>query len=160
MKWPARSSIGSKKNAGVAGQILNKKGTIGYVSLDYAIASGQPVATIQNKSGNWITPSSESAWLAGEIDMPEDTRIMLTDTPSPNGYPIVGFTWILFIEDLRYRHNTIKQAKAIKDLFYWMISPEAQNLTAELNYAPLSPKAIIAASNIINKIKFKGELIN
>ena len=159
LKWPAPSSLGGKKNAGVAGVVLNKKGSIGYVSLDYAISSGQPVALIKNKAGNWILPSVASAELAGQVNIPPDTRVMLTDTKSPRGYPITGFTWILFMEDLNYRGNTLEQAKAIKALFEWILSSEAQSITTEINYVPLPIAAQERAKTIIAKMRFGDELL-
>ncbi len=159
LKWPASSSLGGKKSAGVAGVVINKKGAIGYVSLDYALSSGQPVALIKNKSGNWIRPSVASAEMASAVNIPPNTMVMLTDTDSPEGYPITGFTWILFMEDLNYRGNSWEQAKAIKSLFEWILSSEAQSITTELNYVPLSPEALERATHIIAKMRFGEKLL-
>src|SRR5258707_8201691 len=58
VKWPM--GLGAKGNEGVAGQIKQLPGTLGYVELAYARQNKLPVAEIKNAAGNFITPSLES----------------------------------------------------------------------------------------------------
>jgi len=88
--------IGGSGSAGVAGQVSQIPGAIGYVELAYAIQNNLPYAQMQNASGNFITPSVDSAKLAADgVTLPDDMKVMITNSPNANAYPIVGFTWIL-----------------------------------------------------------------
>jgi len=57
--WPL--GIGAKGNEGVTAQIKQSQGTIGYVEYGYATQNKLPIAALENKSGNYIAPTPESA---------------------------------------------------------------------------------------------------
>jgi len=59
--WPV--GIGNKGNAGVAGNIRTTLGAIGYVNQSY-IKGEVVAAALQNKNGEYVTPSVESGALA------------------------------------------------------------------------------------------------
>ncbi len=61
VKWPA--GVGAKGNSGVAGVIQNTPGAIGYVNQSY-IKGNVRAAALQNRSGQFIFPSSESGAIA------------------------------------------------------------------------------------------------
>ena len=58
VKWPV--GIGSKGNEGVAGQVKQLPGAIGYVELAYAVRDASSVALIRNASGQFVAPSVAS----------------------------------------------------------------------------------------------------
>src|SRR5208282_762170 len=60
VKWPAAVGVGAKGNEGVAGQVKQLPGAIGYVELIYANQNKLPFADLKNASGNFITPSLDS----------------------------------------------------------------------------------------------------
>lgn len=55
--WPV--GLGGKGNEGVAGQVKQTPGSIGYVELAYAKQNNLPFAAIQNASGSFVVPSPE-----------------------------------------------------------------------------------------------------
>ena len=57
VKWP--SGVGAKGNSGVAGVIQNTPGAIGYVNQSY-IKGKVKAAALQNLSGEFVTPNTES----------------------------------------------------------------------------------------------------
>src|SRR5204863_9077773 len=64
------TGIGGKGNEGVAGQIKQTPGALGYVELIYALQHKMPYADVKNSSGEFITPTLESITAApatGEI---------------------------------------------------------------------------------------------
>ena len=61
VKWP--SGVGAKGNSGVAGVIQNTPGAIGYVNQSY-IKSNVKAAALQNLSGEFVTPNTESGAIA------------------------------------------------------------------------------------------------
>jgi len=54
------TGIGAKGNE-VTAQIQQTQGAVGYVEYGYATQNSLPVAALENKSGNYIAPTPESA---------------------------------------------------------------------------------------------------
>jgi len=153
LSWPV--GLGGKGNPGVAGLIKQIPGSIGYVELIYAEQNDLPVAKIQNKSGNFIRPSLESSSLSAQIDIPEDTRITITDTDAAEGYPISSFTWLIFYKEQSYNNRTKEKAETLIQLLNWMIH-DGQKYPTELGYASLPASAIEKSKLIIKKVTFNG----
>ena len=61
VNWPA--GVGAKGNSGVAGVIENTDGAIGYVNQSY-IKGNVKAAALQNLSGEFVTPNTESGTIA------------------------------------------------------------------------------------------------
>jgi len=154
LNWPC--GLGAKGNPGVAGLIKQIPGSIGYVELIYALSNNMPFADVQNKAGNFITPSIKSVSLAADINLPDDTRVSLTNTDAEYGYPISSFTWILIYKDLKKGKLTKEKAEALVKLLWWMIH-EGQKYTQKLHYAPLSEKARKKAERLIKSITYEGK---
>jgi phosphate transport system substrate-binding protein len=114
------------------------------------------IALIKNSSGNYIKPSLESTSLAANGDIPADTRISITNSSIENAYPISSFTWIMIYKEQSYNNRTWQDATDLISLLSWMIH-DGQQYTRDLNYAPLPPKAIAAADNILRSVTFQGK---
>lgn len=104
LKWPA--GIAAKGNPGVAGTISQTPGAIGYIGSEYAFALKIPVASLQNQAGNFIVPSTTSISAAASVEIPADTRTMITNSQAPAAYPISCFTWILLYQEQAYNERT------------------------------------------------------
>ncbi len=156
VRWPG--GLGAKGNPGVAGLIKQIPGTIGYIELAYALQNCIPYASIKNRSGSFVEPTLDSIMEASNVELPKDARVMLTDTPSPKGYPLSGFTWIIVYKDQKYGSRTFDRAKALVDLLWWMVH-EGQRFTKPLDYAPLSKRAVKLAEEIIKSINYGGRPI-
>jgi len=153
LKWV--TGIGGKGNQGVAGLIQQIPGSIGYAELIYAVSNEMPTALIQNKSGNFIKPSADGVSLAANMELPDDTRLSLTNTAADLGYPISSFTWLVLYKNMSFEDN---KAKAILDLVSWMIH-DGGKYAAELHYAPLPDAAIKKADVILSSLKNNGKVI-
>jgi phosphate transport system substrate-binding protein len=151
VNWPG--DIGGQGNAGVAGQVQQIPGSIGYVELDYALQNNITYATLKNAAGNYITPSLASTTKAAEgVTLPDDMKVMLTNSANPDAYPIVGFTWMLV-----YVNQTDKdKGTALVNMLWWAIH-NGQQYTAALSYAPLAGGAVTKAENEILSIKYQGQ---
>lgn len=156
LKWP--TGIGGKGNPGVAGLIKQIPGSIGYIELVYALQNKMTYASIENKNGKFIEPTVETVTAAAEVDIPESTVADLTDTSSPNGYPLSSFTWIIVYKEQNYGGRTIEKATELAKLLWWVIH-EGQKHAAELSYSPLPQKAVEAAEKVIKSITYNGEPI-
>src|SRR5437762_11958021 len=55
IKWPV--GLGGKGNEGVAGQVKQMPGSIGYVELAYAKQNKLPYANVRNAAGRYVAPS-------------------------------------------------------------------------------------------------------
>jgi phosphate transport system substrate-binding protein len=137
--WPI--GLGGKGNDGVAGQVKQIPGAIGYVELAYARQNKLAFASIKNAAGAFVAPSVESATAAAEgvaakLNPKTDYRISIANAPGPQAYPITSFTWLLVYQD---RTDPIKGKKLV-DFMRWALTT-GQSSAASLDYAPL-PKAI------------------
>jgi phosphate transport system substrate-binding protein len=151
VEWPV--GIGGEKNAGVAGQVKQIPGAIGYVELAYAVQNNIGWAQLKNAAGNYIEPSLEATTKAAEgVTLPDDMKVMITNSSNPDAYPICGFTWILAFV------NQTDQAKgsALVNMLWWAIHDGQQYSTA-LDYAPLSNTVVTKAENEILSIKYQGQ---
>jgi phosphate transport system substrate-binding protein len=130
VEWP--TGVGGDQNAGVASAIDQQPGGIGYVSYEFAKESGLHVASVINKDGNAVAPSSESvSEAANTVDVPEDFRFAILGVGG-QGYPIAGATWIL-----AYTCGMdANKAEALKAFLTWGLE-NGDDLVVELNYAPL-----------------------
>jgi phosphate transport system substrate-binding protein len=151
VQWPG--DIGGEKNDGVAQQVKQTPGAIGYVELAYAIQNKLTWASMKNKAGNYVQPSLDSTTAASTgVTIPDDTKVMITDSTNPNAYPIVGFTWILAYV------NQPDQAKGESLVYYlWWSIHDGQQYSTDLLYAPLSTDVVKKAEAEIKSISYQGQ---
>ena len=128
--WPV--GIGNKGNAGVAGNIRNQIGAIGYVNQSY-IKGEVVAAALENKNGEFITPSVESGALALNGITLDENLAGTNPNPSAKGaYPIATLTWVL-----AYETGNGNKTEAVKDTFKTLLSTEYQEKASVLGYVPL-----------------------
>src|SRR5438552_4028283 len=91
VNWPI--GLGGKGNEGVAGQIKQTPGALGYVELIYAIQNKMPYADVKNSGGKFVKPSFESITAAmATAQIPDDFRFSITNGHVAASYPICGAT--------------------------------------------------------------------
>jgi len=151
VKWPG--DMGGQGNAGVAGQVQQIPNSIGYVELAYAKQNKLPWAQLKNAAGNFVEPSLAATTAAAEgITLPDDTKVMLTNSANPSAYPIAGFTWILVYTN----QNDKAKAEALAKVLWWGIH-DGQQFTQALDYAALSAAAVQKAENAVLSIQSDGK---
>jgi phosphate transport system substrate-binding protein len=156
VNWPA--GIGGKGNEGVAGLIKQTPGAIGYIELAYAVQNSMPYATMQNKAGKFIVPSTASVSAAANIAIPADSKVSLTNTDAVDGYPISGFSWVVLYKEQSYNSRSKARATNMMKLLQWMIH-DGQKFSTGLNYAPLSPAAVKVGDALLKSVTFDGKPI-
>jgi phosphate transport system substrate-binding protein len=156
VNWPV--GLGGKGNEGVAGLIKQTPGAIGYIELAYAIQNNMAYAKVQNKAGNFITPSIASVTAAANVTIPADSKISLTNTDAADGYPISGFSWVLIYKEQKYGDRNLDRATKLLKLLSWVIH-DGQQFSGPLNYAPLSPAAVTTGDAILKSATFDGKPI-
>jgi phosphate transport system substrate-binding protein len=134
--------VGGKGNEGVTALIKQTPGTIGYVEFGYAEQNKLPVASLENKSGNFVAPTPESGAAAlASVELPENLRIWPVDPETPEAYPITTFSWLLLYK----KYDDAAKLKALKDFVTYGLT-EGQAFAIELGYIPL-PESVVAKAN-------------
>jgi phosphate transport system substrate-binding protein len=156
VNWP--TGIGGNGNEGVAGVVQNTPGAIGYNSLVYAALNGIAYGFVKNKSGNVIEPSLAATSLAAATLLPADTRVLITDTDAPDGYPIAGFAWMLLYENMDANRaiGTRAQAVEVLEFVVWSIT-DGQALSEGLSFARIPAPVLERNLVMIRQIKWQGE---
>jgi phosphate transport system substrate-binding protein len=137
VKWAI--GLGGKGNEGVAGQIRQLQGSIGYVELIYAVENKITYGSVKNAAGNFVKASLDTVTEAAASvkTMPSDFRVSITNAPGKAAYPISSFTWLLIPEQAK----DPQKGKIIADFLKWMVT-DGQKMTAQLSYAPL-PQSVV-----------------
>ncbi len=144
VKWP--TGLGAKGNEGVAGQVKQLPGTIGYVELAYAHQNKLPFAEIKNAEGNFVGPSIASVTEAlGSAKIPDDFRFSMVNPPGTNAYPIAGATWLLVYE----QQKDPAKGKKLVEFLNWALT-QGESMAQTLDYAPL-PQALEA--QVLERVK-------
>ena len=148
VKWPV--GLGAKGNEGVAGQVKQTPGSIGYVELAYAKQNNLPVAAIRNKSGQFVVASvtavtAAAAGAAKALPPNTDYRISIVDAPGADSYPISSFTWILAYQ----KQKDPVKGKKLVDFLNWALT-DGEKMAGALDYAPLPAEM---ASTVRDRLK-------
>ncbi|MCL5098955.1 MAG: phosphate ABC transporter substrate-binding protein PstS [Candidatus Omnitrophica bacterium] len=131
VQWP--SGLGAKGNEGVAGQVKQLEGTVGYVELAYAHQNQLPFAEVKNLDGHFITPSIETVTAAlATAHIPDDFRFSMVNPPGEKAYPIAGATWLLVYQ----KPMDPAKGKKLVEFLKWAMT-EGQKMAPALDYAPL-----------------------
>ncbi len=138
VNWPA--GLGGRGNEGVAATVKQTPGAIGYVELGYALINKMPFGQVQNKAGNFITPSLESVTAAadgamGDMGPDTDFRVSLTNSAGAQAYPISSFTWFL----VRKEYPDAAKARELVKFIWWSLTA-GQAQAPKLGYSPLPTK--------------------
>ncbi len=139
ISWPAGS--GGKGNDGVAGNVKNTVGAIGYVEFNYAFANKLPVTKLANADGKFIDPTpatfNAAASQADWAKAPNAVANML-NLPGANTWPIVSATYIL----VPAHPTDAAKTTEVLNFFNWNLKSGA-GLATELGYLPLPSAAIM-----------------
>ncbi|MEO8560899.1 MAG: phosphate ABC transporter substrate-binding protein PstS [bacterium] len=135
VQWPV--GLGGKGNEGVAGQIKQLPGSIGYVELAYAKQNKLSFADMKNAKGQFVTPTiaavtAAAAGAAAALPANTDYRVSIVNAAGQNAYPISSFTWLLV-----YKTQTdAAKGKKLLDFVRWALT-DGEKSAATLDYAPL-----------------------
>jgi phosphate transport system substrate-binding protein len=135
VQWP--TGLGAKGNEGVAGQVKQTPGAIGYVELAYATQNKLATAHVKNAAGEFVAPSINSvtaaaAGAAAKLPANTDYRVSIVNANGKGAYPISSFTWIIAYE----KQSDAAKEKKLVDFLRWALT-EGQAMEAPLDYAPL-----------------------
>jgi phosphate transport system substrate-binding protein len=146
VEWPV--GMGAEGNEGVSAQIQQTQGAIGYTEYSFAKDKNLQRAVIQNKAGQFIKPSPESAAKAFVgVDVPSDFALVIPDPPASDAYPIVGLTWLL----LYGKYDDPGKVDALKNFIKWSLN-EGDRYASDLGYLPIPNELQEKVINTINTL--------
>ena len=152
--WPV--GIGAKGNEGVAGNVAQTAGSIGYVEYAYAKQNHLTHTRMINKQGQTVSPTVDAfkaaaanADWAGAAS--QNFYIILVDQPGEAAWPITATTYILV-----YKHPVDPAATADVLKFYKWAYHNGQNAALSLDYVPLPDVAVKAIENSWKGIEGSG----
>ncbi len=138
VEWPV--GIGAKGNEGVANNVANTKGAIGYVEYAYAKQNKLNFTKMVNKDGKIVAPTSESFQAAAaNADWAKSPGFyqILTDEPGAKSWPITAATFILLPKQPQ---DEAAASEALK-FFGWAFA-KGGKAAEELDYIPM-PKTVV-----------------
>ena len=138
VQWPA--GIGAKGNEGVANNVANTQGSVGYVEYAYALQNKLTYTKMVNKAGKTVTPTAEAFQAAAanaDWNSQPGFGVILANQPGDNSWPMTAATWILI-----YKQPTDAAAtgEALK-FFAWAYKKGAAT-AQELDYVPMPAKVV------------------
>jgi phosphate transport system substrate-binding protein len=146
-KWTIANVLKGKGNPGVASSVARTPGSIGYVEYQYSVANKLNAAQVQNKQGQFVAPSLQTANQAlANVSFPDNYRVFVGDPGQ--GYPIVGLTWLLVYRN----YPNAAKGTAVKNFVNWVLT-DGQQFNDDLNYtripAPVAQKVIQTVNSAI-----------
>ncbi len=138
VEWPA--GIGAKGNEGVANNVANTKGSIGYVEYAYAKQNKLTHAKMVNKDGKVVAPDASSFQAAAanaDWNSKPGYGVILANQPGANSWPMTAATWILIYKKPQ---DPAAATEALK-FFAWSFA-KGDKMAEELDYVPMPDKVV------------------
>src|SRR6266478_2041379 len=140
VEWPA--GIGAKGNEGVANNVANTKGSIGYVEYAYAKQNKLTDTKMVNKDGKIVAPTSatfQAAAANAKWDSQPGYGVILANQPGAESWPMTAATWILMHAKPQ---DPAAAAEALK-FFAWAYD-KGGKMAEELDYIPM-PSPVVTS---------------
>jgi phosphate transport system substrate-binding protein len=142
VQWPG--GIGAKGNEGVANNVGQTKGSIGYVEYAYAKQNKLTFTKMVNKAGKTVSPTSETFQAAAanaNWKSQPGYGVILANQPGDVSWPMTAATWILI-----YKTPTDAAATGEALKFFAWSYDKGQEMAKELDYVPMP-------TNVVTDIK-------
>ncbi|MGZ3415661.1 MAG: phosphate ABC transporter substrate-binding protein PstS [Isosphaeraceae bacterium] len=139
VEWP--TGIGAKGNEGVANNVAQTKGSIGYVEYAYALQNKLTYTKMVNKDGKTVAPTSEAfqaAAAGADWKSKPGFGVILANQPGAASWPMTAGTWILMYKQPK---DPAASAEALK-FFDWAYK-NGDKMAEELDYIPM-PDNVVA----------------
>jgi phosphate transport system substrate-binding protein len=138
VQWPV--GIGAKGNEGVANNVANTKGAIGYVEYAYAKQNKLTHTKMVNKAGKTVDPSSatfQAAAANADWNSQPGYGVILANQPGDQSWPMTAATWILLYKKPA---DVAATAEALK-FFAWSYA-KGGKMAEDLDYVPMPDKVV------------------
>ncbi len=153
VQWPA--GIGGKGNEGVAGQVKQLVGAIGYLEVVYARQNRLAIVHVMNRAGRFASPMpfeiASAATEAGGDNAKRSLRGSLVDAPGDYAYPIVSFTWMLIAPDAI---GPVKTRQLVEFLRWALV--DGGEMAATLGYVALPTETANSVLALLDGLEVPG----
>ena len=152
--WPV--GIGAKGNEGVAGNVAQIQGTIGYVEYAYAKQNHLAHVKMVNQAGQAVEPTVEAfRAAAASADWANaaksDFYVLFLNNPGAAAWPITATTFVLVYKN---PGDTAATSEALKFFKYGL--EKGDQLALGLDYVPMPPNAVQAIEASWKNIQGSG----
>jgi phosphate transport system substrate-binding protein len=137
ISWPVGS--GGKGNEGVAGNVKNTVGAIGYVEYNFAFANKLVMTQLSNPAGKFVAPtpaSFDAAAAQADWAKAPGAVVDLLALPGANTWPIVSPSYVI----VPLKPTKPAQTSGVLAFFNWGFVKGGPAAT-QLGYLPLPPAA-------------------
>ena len=138
VQWPM--GIGAKGNEGVANNVANTKGSVGYVEYAYALQNKLTYTKMVNKAGKTVTPTSEAFQAAAanaDWKSQPGFGVILANQPGDKSWPMTAATWILI-----YKKPVDPAATAEALKFFAWAYKNGGKMAESLDYVPMPANVV------------------
>ncbi len=138
VEWPV--GLGAKGNEGVANNVAQTKGSIGYVEYAYAKQNKLTYTKMINKDGKTVSPTIEAFQAAAanaDWNSVPGYGVILSNQPGAASWPMTAATFILIHKQPQ---DPAAAATALK-FFAWAYA-KGDKMAEELDYVPM-PKNVV-----------------
>jgi len=140
VEWPV--GIGAKGNEGVANNVAQTKGSVGYVEYAYAKQNKLNFTKMINKDGKTVAPVSETFQAAAanaDWNSVPGYGVILSDQPGAQSWPMTAATFILIHKQPQ---DAAAAGEALK-FFAWAYA-KGGKMAEELDFVPM-PATVVGA---------------
>ena len=144
VQWPG--GIGAKGNEGVANNVGQTRGSIGYVEYAYAKQNKLTFTKMVNKAGKTVSPTSETFQAAAanaNWKSQPGYGVILANQPGDVSWPMTAATWILI-----YKTPTDAAATGEALKFFAWSYDKGQEMAKELDYVPMPANVVTDIKNM------------
>jgi phosphate transport system substrate-binding protein len=138
VEWPV--GIGAKGNEGVANNVTQTQGSIGYVELAYALQNKMNHTRMVNNDGKTVEASGFSVQAAAanaDWNSAPGYGVILANQPGVGSWPMTAATFILIPKQ---PSDPAAAAEALK-FFAWAYD-KGDKMAEELDYVPMPKKVV------------------
>jgi phosphate transport system substrate-binding protein len=138
VQWPG--GIGAKGNEGVANNVAQTKGSIGYVEYAYAKQNKLTYTRMVNKAGKTVSPTIDSFQAAAanaDWSSKPGFGVIIANQPGDQTWPIAASTWVLLHKKPQDPAATTEALK----FFAWSYAKGA-DMAKSLDYVPMPAKVV------------------
>jgi phosphate transport system substrate-binding protein len=138
VQWPV--GIGAKGNEGVANNVAQTKGSIGYVEYAYALQNKLTYSRMVNKAGKVVSPTSQSFQAAAanaDWKSQPGYGVILANQPGDMSWPMTAATWILV-----YKKPADPAATAEALRFFAWAYKNGASMAESLDYVPMPQNVV------------------
>jgi phosphate transport system substrate-binding protein len=138
VEWPV--GIGAKGNEGVANNVAQTQGSIGYVEYAYAKQNKLTHTKMINKDGKTVAPTMDSFQAAAanaDWGSVPGYGVILSDQPGAASWPMTAATWILMYKQPQ---DPAAATSALK-FFDWAYH-KGGKMAEELDYVPMPANVV------------------